>query len=143
MSGQRSDQDKQLGIPIGIHSMKKPKGHYSLGGGSYNESTGLHNTNVSIAKSEPSGINNPPTLGPFMRAKIGSQMVKIQQHGGDPGSTKNTSNHMYLDHGNLLSVPEFMSPRKQADMSQNFSDIMEQPDTSNWQSFVKDFPELK
>ena len=138
----QSEQDKRLGIPIGIHSNKKPKGHNSQGGGSYNESTGLHNTIYSLARSEPSGMKKA-TLGPFMRPKIGSEMVKIEPHGGDSGSSKQRLPGTLLEQGNLLMVPDFVSPRKTLDLSQNFSEIMDQPDTSNWQSFVKDFPDLK
>ena len=81
----QNEPEKLQGIPIGIPSKKQKAQSNSQGGGSYNESTGLQNTNanVSLAKSEPSGTLKKPTLGPFMRAKIGTEMVKLQPHGGD------------------------------------------------------------
>ena len=137
-----TDQDKRLGIPIGIPSLKKSKGHNSQGGGSNNESTGLHCTIVSLAKSEPSGMKKP-TLGPFMRAKIGSEMIKLEPHGGDPGSSKQRRPGTFLEQGNMLTVPDFSSPRKNMEMSHNFSEILDQHDNSDWQSFAKDFLDLK
>ena len=142
----QNEPEKLQGIPIGIPSKKLKAQSNSQGGGSYNESTGLQNTNVSLAKSEPSGPLKKPTLGPFMRAKIGSEMVKLQPHGGDSGSANQRGlggPGTFLEQTNYLNVPDFSSPRRPIEISQNFSEILDQHDTSNWQSFVKDFPELK
>ena len=139
MLGPQSRKSIQ-GVSTSIYSTKKDNMT------SFNEATAAYTHLDDVMSS----IKNTPKT--YSRSKPGLPMVKIAQLQGDTGlkdmrpkkDTLHLPGYMHGSFNNGLPLDKSESPRPEMQLSNNLSFIQGRSmDQSHWQSFIKDFPDLK